>query len=254
MKVITRKAALGDVLWVEPLIRYFLAKNEEVILVTDFPSLFQHYPTKKFKAVKKLSLWLDICRRIEKRINFGHFINFNGYYEKHPKKHILEAYFLAAGLELERGEYPKLYLNESEKKRVIDEKYVVLHLETQRNLNFRNVYGIDWNFITEFVKQQGYQVVEVAMDPALMRTSHWFPTHSIRDLIRIIYNASYFIGIDSGPSHLASAMNIPSILFFGSVNPKYRHFFTIFKGVILQGSCEFAGCYHESIGISGTVC
>jgi ADP-heptose:LPS heptosyltransferase len=65
-------------------------------------------------------------------------------------------------------------------------------------------------------------------------------------MIGIISGAAFFIGIDSGPSHMAAALNIPSLIFFGAVNPDFRHFRDLLRGRFLQQFCEYAGCYHES--------
>lgn len=62
----------------------------------------------------------------------------------------------------------------------------------------------------------------------------------------VIKKSSLFIGIDSGPSHIAASLGTPSLLFFGAINPDYRHFRELLKGHILQQACEFAGCYHTS--------
>jgi hypothetical protein len=73
-------------------------------------------------------------------------------------------------------------------------------------------------------------------------------------MIALINKASFFIGIDSGPSHIAASFSTPALIFFGSVNPSYRHFKSLFNGFFLPQHCEFAGCYHEIVSLSGPTC
>ena len=40
----------------------------------------------------------------------------------------------------------------------------------------------------------------------------------LRELIALIAGAKFFVGNDTGPSHLAAAMNIPAVVIFGSTN------------------------------------
>ena len=77
---------------------------------------------------------------------------------------------------------------------------------------------------------------------------------TIREMISLINGSSFFIGIDSGPSHIAASLGIPALIFFGAVNPSYRHFSQLFKGSFLQQYCEFAGCYHEQVSATGVEC
>jgi len=45
-----------------------------------------------------------------------------------------------------------------------------------------------------------------------------------------------------------------ALIFFGAVNPDFRHFRQLFKGRFLQQDCEYAGCYHETTKPEGAVC
>jgi len=73
-------------------------------------------------------------------------------------------------------------------------------------------------------------------------------------LIALINKCDLFIGIDSGPSHIATSLGKPALIFFGAVNPLLRHFPGKFQGSFLQQPCEFSGCYHEVISKSGQTC
>lgn len=246
---------MGDTLWVEPVIRYFAKRVKEVVVVTHHMELFDNYPLSnvrfqyRLKKREKIRLFLENLFAIKK-----YFINLNGAYENKPKQHILQSYINYANISIPFSK-PQLYLSEVEKKELIfDGKYVVLHLENSLGKNYRNIYGVDWNYICNFIKSKGYKVIQVGKTDKKIDHSIYFPTHSLRSLISLINQAAFFIGADSGPSHIASSLNIPALLFFGSVNPWYRHFPDSFNGLILQQFCEFAGCYHETISTSGQTC
>ena len=42
----------------------------------------------------------------------------------------------------------------------------------------------------------------------------WVKTEDFRQVMSLVYNADLFIGHDSGPSHIAASMEIPSVIFF----------------------------------------
>ena len=234
-----RRKALGDVLWIEPVIRQLSKKHRKVIVYTKFNPLFENYPAhnvifkNKLNVVEKLLGWLKVFK----------FILLDKAYEARPQMHFLHAYQLEAGVP-QKDEYPRLYLNDAERKEFSHEKpYVVLHINTPSEKNYRKVYGINWEDVVAFLRSKNLQVISPGSQINPIPGVKYCNT-SIRQLIALIYNASLFIGIDSGPSHIAASLNIPSILFFGSVNPAYRHFEKQHNAVIMQKPCVYAGCYH----------
>ncbi|MBZ5856367.1 glycosyltransferase family 9 protein [Flavihumibacter profundi] len=172
-------------------------------------------------------------------------INLDMSYEKDPLKHVLAAYFNAARLPLKRY-YPKLYLSDKEKNSINRQKpFAIIHLKASSAAkNFRNAFGINWDSVIEHLENTGFDIVEIGDAPGLI--PQYYQSTSIREMIALMSKASLFIGIDSGPSHIAASLEIPSIVFFGAVNPEFRHFKDQFKGIILQQFCEYAGCYHTN--------
>ena len=250
-----RKRALGDVLWVEPLFREICKKGKEVVFYTKNPELFENHPCQNLKVRSKLSLIEKIYCTLFDFLGFkGLVINLDMSYENNPKSHILSAYCQRAGIAAIE-QYPRLYLSQKELAMYpeVKSKSVVLHLESFTDKNYRKVYGIDWATITQKLKADGYQVYLIGKNPITIEGAQFIQT-TIREMIALINKCSIFIGIDSGPSHLAASLNKPSILFFGAVNPKYRHFDALFNGIIMQGKCEFQNCYHDTISITGPVC
>ncbi len=246
---LVRKQAIGDVLWIEPVIKALATQYKRVIVLTRFPELFENYPYKNVVFRSKISLLEKLLIKTEKRFGISFFsINLNKSYEEKPLQHILHAYQQKAGLPI-TNDLPALYLSENElqKDAAIKGKYVVLHIEERVvKKNTRRIYGIDWAAVAEYLNEKGYQVIEVGSGNSEIANIVYKPTKTIRELISTINQASFFMGIDSGPAHIAAALHKPVILFFGSVNPDFRFFKETLKGFILQHYCQFAGCYHTA--------
>lgn len=238
IKYLIRKRALGDVLWAEPVIRQ-LAQKYSFIVYTKYPELFENFPFRNVRFQKEVSASGKSIIQAEKILNIQFFsINLDDAYEKMPDKHFLHAYQLKAAVPI-TYEYPKLYLSNAEKKfRLVDGKYVLLHIESKSDKKFRQVFGVDWNKIVEYFNCIGFKVVQIGVHPLAIENAIHIKT-SIRELISLCYHASYFVGIDSGPSHIASSLQIPSLIFFGAINPVNRHFPELFKGILLKQPCEY---------------
>lgn len=254
-KYIIRKRALGDVIWIEPVIRTLAEKNIKLIVHTKYNELFENYPYPNVYFKNRLNVFEKILIWIEKLLHTSFFVlNLDDVYEQHPKMHMLNAYQQQAGL-AQVDDYPKLYLSQQEKEaQPFPGRYIVLHLESTSDKNYRTVYGIDWNLIAQFFKEQDITIVQIGVNPKPVENAIQKKT-TLRELISLVYHSKLFIGLDSGPSHIATSLGIPSLLFFGAVNPAYRHFFKLFNGIIMQGKCEFNGCYHnEVMNTKGPTC
>jgi ADP-heptose:LPS heptosyltransferase len=252
---LVRKRALGDVLWIEPVIRALAARYRKVTVITRYNDLFQNYPLFNVRFRSSLSFPERVLLRLERVLGTRLCsIDLDGAYEHSPHHHFLEAYQEKAGLPIMK-EYPRLYFSDAEKNAAvgIERPFVVLHLESLTDKNYRKVYGIDWPVIVNRLRAEGYHVVQLGQHPEpLADVEHRNTT--LREMMVLLSKASFFIGLDSGPSHIAAALGIPSILFFGAVNPSYRHFFGLLKGLILQGPCPYAGCFHEAPDPEKMIC
>lgn len=254
-KYLYRSAGMGDVLWTEPLIKALAARNKRVVLFTHFADLFNNYPLPNVVIKKIPTGWR---RTLLKVFNFlsnnQTYYKLDGVYEASPKMHMLHAYQRYFSLP-EKNEYPVLYLNENEKTPIkgIPRNYVVLHLDPKSPLNYRKIYGVDWEKIVVWLQSQNLSVVITGNNPEPLKGTTVF-NGSLRQLVQLIYNCRFFIGVDSGPSHIAASLKKPALIFFGSVNPLFRHFPELFSGFILQQPCEYAGCYHEVISGKGQSC
>jgi ADP-heptose:LPS heptosyltransferase len=246
---------MGDVLWTEPLLKELALRNKKIVLFTGFTELFNNYPLKNVSIKKIPPGWRRAILKIINAVTANQaYHKLDGVYEARPKMHMLHAYQDYFSLP-RKNEYPVLYLNENEKKPIksLPNNYVVLHLDANVPYNYRKVFGINWEQVVDYLNSQNFSVVVTGDDPKPLAGATVFKG-SVRQLIQLIYNSRFFIGVDSGPSHIAASLKKPSLIFFGSVNPLFRHFPELFKGFFLQQPCEYAGCYHEVISGRGQSC
>lgn len=246
---------MGDVLWIEPVIRALAARHRKVTVVTKYNELFLNYPLPNVRFRSDLSTWEKALVRLDELLGARIFsVNLDGAHEKSPHRHFLETFEMKAGVPIVH-EYPRLYLDEAEKNMDpgVSGPYVVLHLESFTDRNYRKVYGVDWAEVAAYLRQRGYTVLQLGKEPVPIEGVIHRST-TVREMIALLNKASLFIGLDSGPSHVATALGVPSILFFGAVNPWYRHFPELIKGAVMQGACVYAGCFHETTDPETVVC
>jgi heptosyltransferase-3 len=245
IKYIVRKRQLGDVLWIEPVIDEIALKYKKVIVHTKYNEIFNNYKHKNVIFKKELNIFEKILHALEKLLNTSIlFISLENAYEKDSKQHILNAYQQKSALALSE-KYPKIYFSEEEsRKKIVNfDNYVVIHLESFSTRNYRKVYGIEWNEITTHLSEKGYKIILIGKNKYEIGNAVYIKT-DLREAMLLIRKAKFFIGIDSFPSHVAASLGIPALIFFGAIQPEYRHFKSKFKGQFLQQNCEFNGCYH----------
>lgn len=239
--IFVRNIGFGDNIWTEPIVRHFLAEKEDVLIFTAHPCIFDHYPNS--------GLYLNCHEKLFPLEKNSIDLRF----EETPKMHYLEAFREQAGLPDLKLSYPRLYLSKMEKKRKVRKRYAILHFDFYNVENiFRNSYGIEWQEVVTFIRSLGLQPIQISKyGKDLM--AQWVKTKDFRQIMSLCYHADLFIGLDSGPSHIAAVMGVPSVIFFGSVNPHFRHLDNK-KKVFLQSPCPFAHCYHEIPNTFGQPC
>lgn len=240
--ILKRNHAMGDVIMMEPLIEHFYNKGHRVILDT-LPNLFGLFFSYPYPVEHITRLPVDEDYRGYRTINLDMA------YEVQPEMLATKAYFEMSGAEGYELRRPRLYFKDSAAK--LYKKYAVIHVNVT-DMPYRNTKGVNWEYIAPWLEEEGYTVIEIGSNSGLPERYAVHPPNETM-LGYIVGNADLFIGSDSGPASLAAACKVPSIILFGSVNPKYRHH--DFEGIypIVQ-PCEYAGCYHKTVGQRGTDC
>ena len=249
---------MGDVLWIEPVIRRLAASGRQIIVHTRFNALFENYPLLNVSFSDKMGFSKKIMARLAEKKLLDYFINLDHVYEKSPHMHMLHAYQQAAGLPVENI-YPELHFSPEEKKEIEQirsqtrGRQVLVHIDMDIKKNFRRIHGIDWAKAVENLKDTGWSPVQVGSVEAGIAGLPFKQT-TIRGLMVQIASSALFIGPDSGPGHLAASIGTPAVLFFGGINPVYRHFLPREVLKIIQQPCIFAGCVHDFPSPDAAVC
>jgi len=236
--VIKRTAAIGDVLLVEPIMRYYAHKGYNVVLDTpvDIFELFTHH----YFPIKHISQF-DASRITPEKV-----INLDFAYEVKPRQNRLKSYFEFCGIKDYKLSRPIIYPFVNEKTKLF-KKYAILHIDN-KDMPYRNVYNVNWKAVKKHLEAYGYTVFQIGKERH-ESVGIEINASSLAFLKFVIAGCDIFLGIDSGPLNIAMAYNKPCVGFFGSVNPEYVH--PDMNGLeVIQQPCIYQHCYHEN---SGTV-
>ncbi|GHB60458.1 glycosyltransferase family 9 protein [Persicitalea jodogahamensis] len=153
---------------------------------------------------------------IAKGINVHTYFNFGN---------LLEVFAQVGGLPIPKDEQPRLYLQERHQRKVdtleLPERFIAVHC--QSNYAPKDWPADRWNaLIPQLADKYGMPVVEMGLASNLA-VSH--PAYrnlcgrlSILETAEVIRRAEYFIGLDSGPAHLANASGTFGFVLMGSLN------------------------------------
>jgi heptosyltransferase-3 len=126
---------------------------------------------------------------------------------------------------------PALDLDRGVVKRVdaldLPDDFVVLHCTA--NDQQRNWTVTKWKALATYITETlGRKIVEVGLTPVVVgtdtvRARSLCGKLSIVETAEVIRRAVLFIGVDSGPAHLANAVGTPGVLLFGRFGPWHNH-------------------------------
>jgi ADP-heptose:LPS heptosyltransferase len=245
--VVNRTGAMGDVIQVEPVLHEFHKQGYRVVLKTlpQFYSLFanHYFPVESFDTLNKALPYKEV--------------DLDMAYEINPKQLHMKSYFEIAGISGDISK-PKLNYNASSDIKIFRQKYVVIHVD-RREQPHRNADHVAWWKVTDYLKSKGYLVVQIGKNDSLNLDAIQINTIEIPMMAYVIAGCDLFIGVDSGPSHVAVATGRKSVILFGSVNPMYIHSdFENIRPIVVHSPdkpvCSIPFCWHNSITTTGQDC
>lgn len=249
--IIKRLAAMGDVVKVEPVLLHFYKMGYRVVLDT-LPQFFRLFQQHYFK--------IHHPEEIDGRLlaNASRY-DLDMSYESKPKQLHLKTYFEYC--EVPENEMdlrnPSLNLNiEKVKGTKLFKKYCILHL-AGRKQSGRNVQGtINWPAVVQNLKEKGYDTIQIGgSDGDTVPGALQMMTPGEPFLMWVIREADLFLGIDSGPANIAVAFEVPAIIFFGNVDPKYIYAdLSNIETIELDPMCGNEKCWHRVEGCEGMEC
>ena len=137
---------------------------------------------------------------------------------------LLEVFAKVGGLALPEDDQPRMYLQERHRRKVdaldLPERFIAVHC--QSNYAPKDWPADRWNaLIPALAEKYSLSIVEIGLSSNLL-VSH--PDYrnlcgqlSILETAEVIRRAEYFIGLDSGPAHLANASGTFGFILMGSL-------------------------------------
>ncbi len=206
MLLVYRRGGMGDTLLVFPILEIFKKRGERVVAVGNMD----------YFNIAKAVGWADeVYYEIPKR-KFSRVINvsFDGNLKPFPegREWIVSYYLRSLGL----SEDFSYTLNLTPLRDNPLKGKAVLHPSsgsTKKNPNITLFKTVE-----VFLKRQGYEVIYIVGEADQWvkdYTDNFWESHEPLEIGRALKEAKLYVGLDSGISHLASYMGLPSFIFYG---------------------------------------
>lgn len=214
--LVRRRAALGDVIMSTGVVRELKIRYQcEIDVATEFPNVFDNNPN--VRAIYHTSAMPDPGK-------YDLYINLDDAYELNPLNHYLDSYFFRAfGNKSPDIKLPELYSDELDidvintffQDNEINE-YIVIHIR-QWYWELKNMSWDTWYAVFErlFSTRTDFKIVCVGTSqdgfvehPLFVDARDRFTVQQQRVLMD---QAACFVGIDSGPYHIAAACTVPMV-------------------------------------------
>lgn len=144
---------------------------------------------------------------------------------------LIESFSRSADMPLTQDEQPALHVDPSTNAAVdrfaLPARFVTIHAQSEEPIRNWNKDG--WNAMIDHINQvYGLPVVELGIHSELDRAEgpgylNFCGRCSLSESAEIIRRSSLFVGIDSGPAHLANAVGTPGLILLGHYRI-FRHY------------------------------
>ena len=239
MATLLFSGSLGDELNIIPIVRVLSFRNNGLTVRTRFSELFSRNPY--------------VIHDQEDTVHSHPLYVLRFAVGKELEKHMMDHYADLVGIKLENREMD-LYLDMDPNSddavtfpMHIFERRKVIAIDPKAGWPSRQ-WGYDrWTTLVDELKKRGHMVIEIGatwrncfgelLNQRLSNVNYSFVDRlTIRQTAYVLTNCSTFIGNDSGCSHLAAAVGIPSVTLYGPINPRSRKHPTTVP--IYAGSCS----------------
>jgi heptosyltransferase-3 len=162
------------------------------------------------------------CRLTHPGVGIDHGIDLRNYYHH---GNLLTIYCCCGGIE-PFDDTPRVYIAPDNRAKVdaldLPEAYVAVHCTS--NQDVRDWQTPKWRELVARLNADGLPVVEVGLKPIVESSDPGYRSLcgrlSILDTAEVLRRARVFVGIDSGPAHLANAAGVYGVIILG----KYRSY------------------------------
>lgn len=192
-------SSLGDTIaWIPYCLEFKKKHNCYLIVSTFWNKLFvESYPDIEFVTPG------DIVYDLYAMYNIGYYYDDNSSPENPQTIPLQKVATNILGLNY--NEKPPM-IEFKPKKRPIDSKYITIATESTAQLKYWN-YPKGWEILCEYLQNCGYKVVSVSKEPSKINGVINLSDNSIENTINVIHHSEFLIGLSSGLSWLAWALN-----------------------------------------------
>lgn len=214
--LINREGAIGDLILATPAIEALKAKwpDAQIKVKTRCPQVFTNSPTTAdascdFGGQFDYRFDLDLC------------------YENRPMVHPVLCYADALGVKVNLDQAKlRLYPYDADKRQadslltVSDRRPLVIVHPGPTRWTGRDWMLERWVEVIEWLSDKGCQVVVIGTPWRFEKAVNLSQPTSLQSLYVLMQKAAFFLGVDSGPFHVAQAANLKSVVLFGTI---YSH-------------------------------
>ena len=214
--------AMGDVLYAEPVIRALKTQCDLIHFHTEYPFLFENYPK---VIVKK-------CDRKLPKPTPPNYINLqsvyvNNFWDNNDFKYVTSCYLEhLSNLQFEHSEIdlrPQIHMTKAEIKWaanvLVRGKYMVVDVGYKHIMNFETEI---WNSLFDKLKKIGWKIVVIGTSEGHCKNNQKLRVDldlrgktNGRQLLAIIHQSDFFLGVESGPFVVAMSFDKEGILLSG---------------------------------------
>jgi heptosyltransferase III len=191
--------------------------------------------------------WSLIKNDTDDSVNGMNYFNFGG---------LLKAVCKHNKMEVD-NEYPELYIPDkyfkSVSKKISFKKYIVIHCNS--NESIKNWTNAKWSeLISKIISEFKYMVIEVGNESKLQLNNPCYLNLCgelrLMETAALIKNATLFIGIDSGPAHMANAAGVPGVILLGDYYFNMSHYNPYSGNYLNSKKCKLVYSENEVKNIS----
>jgi heptosyltransferase-3 len=141
-------------------------------------------------------------------------IDLSNYYHQH---NLLEIALKLCDLEIQDAQ-PQIYLDKLPYEASFEKPYWVIHAKS--NAGFRDWTDENWcHLLTKIIDTWNVNIIEIGhVNPLNFQHKNFISLvgkTSLPETMKVMKGASFFIGLDSGPTHLANAFRLPGLILNG---------------------------------------
>ncbi len=263
---------LGDIVAAEPVISQLKEKHAKAKIVwivrSSFRSILENHPQIDEVIVEPsllVSIWLTLHSPFSQFYNLhlsglrfdpyfkyelinaqAELLNLNLHTYYH-RGNLLKGVFELCDIPYRESVQPHLYLAQEELPN-LPETYWVIHRKS--NGADREWTDENWDkLIRQVLEQYNITIIEIGISDGLQINHPRFISYvgktSLTRMAKMIEGANFFIGIDSGPTHIANAFEIPALILLGNYKSFKNHM--PYSGAYENGR---ATIYHYPDGLS----